>query len=198
MEKEMQKYRALNQLAEQHGNVIFGGSGDKQIPLGELQQAFSLDAQFYNRSFADLSINDAVQAYDACVSKLHPENLFLHIGEADLDGFKKDPAEFDCKYRDLIAHIRSLDKKCNIVIVSLKNYEKNPLIEEMNKHLKYIADSERCEYGDIAAKRVWNPKETKDVMSFLYYTGFVHPLKGKRPVWDLIKILFCYEPACIV
>ena len=47
---------------------------------------------------------------------------------------------------------------------------------------------------DIAEKRVWNPKETKDIVSFVYSTGFIQPLKNRRPIFDLIKILFCYEP----
>jgi len=45
---------------------------------------------------------------------------------------------------------------------------------------------------------VWNPKQTKEVVSFLYSIGFVRPLKQKRPLQDVAKILFCYEPAYIV
>jgi hypothetical protein len=40
-----------------------------------------------------------------------------------------------------------------------------------------------------------NPKQTKEVVSFLYSIGFVRPLKQKRPVQDMAKILFCYDIA---
>ena len=68
-----------------------------------------------------------------------------------------------------------------------------PQIEEINKHLKYIADFEKCEYGNIANKKVWNPKSTMNAVSFVYDIGFIRPLKNKRPLYDLVKILFCCE-----
>ena len=111
--------------------------------------------------------------------------------------FAEHPAEFDQAYRELIAHIQAADPKCGIVIISLKNPTEEANISEMNKHLRYIAESEQCRYGDIAAKRVWNPKQTKDVVSFVYSMGFVRPLHNKRPIYDLVKILFCCEASCI-
>jgi len=36
------------------------------------------------------------------------------------------------------------------------------------------------------------------VVSFLYSIGFVRPLKQKRPLQDIAKILFCYDPAYTV
>ena len=75
----------------------------------------------------------------------------------------------------------------------MRNYNNNIQIEEMNRHLKYIAESEECDYGDISNKKVWNPISTMDISSFVYSIGFVHPLKNKHPFYDLIKIFFCYE-----
>lgn len=191
LEKEIKKYQSLNELAEQGGIIIFGGTEDKEIPLCELKQAFELKSNLYNRSITNLSVDSAVEVYDACIAKLRPESVLLHMGEADLEAFKTNPAAFDQKYRELISHIKSADKKCQVVVISLRNPMEDANIAEMNKHLKVIAESEQCEFGDIAAKRVWNPKETKDVVSFVYSIGFVHPLKNKRPMYDLVKILFC-------
>lgn len=196
-ENEIKKYTALNELAEQNGLVIIGGTEDKEIPLCELKQAFALDSKLYNRSAADLSVYTASEYYDTCVAPLNPESVFLHLGAADVNAFEENPSDFDIKYRELIEHIRTLNKKCSIVIISLKNPDESAIITEMNKHLKYIAESERCQYGDISAKRVWNPKETKDVVSFVYSVGFVRPLTNKRPIYDLIKILFGYEPSYV-
>ena len=192
-ETEINRYKDLNQLAEPNGIVIFGSGKDVNIPLGELRQAFAFEPKMYNRSILSLSVKDAVSVYEECVASLTPETLLLHIGEADLDFFAENPTEFDNKYRELITCIKAQNKKCCIAVVSLKNYEANPRIEEMNKHLKYIAESEQCEYGDITEKKVWNPKSTKEAVSFVYSMGFMHPLKNKRPLYDIVKMLFCYE-----
>lgn len=183
-------YKLLNELAEKNGIVIFGGSEDLDIPIGELKQAFEIHSNIYNRSVSKLSIHNAINVYDRYVMPLMPETLLLHIGNADLDFFQEDPIAFDLKFHEFISHIRSQNATCRIAIISLKNYENDSKISEMNKHLKYIAESEICEYSDISNKRVWNPKGTKDAISFVYSTGFMHPLKNKRSLYDLVKIFF--------
>lgn len=193
VKSEIKRYKNLNDLADQNGIVIFGGEEDLSIPLGELRQAFAIESKMYNRSIAGLSVMEAVTVYEECVAPLAPETVLVHIGDADFKFFEENPTEFDSKYRELIAHIKAQNKKCRIAVVSLRNYDNNPQIFEINKHLKYIAYSERCEYGDIASKKVWNPKSTMDAVSFVYFMGFVRSLKNKRPLYDLVKILFCSE-----
>ena len=192
-EAEIKNYVKLNDLAEQGGIVIFGSGSDKNIPTGELRQAFAVESKVYNRSFESISVKDALSVYKETVAALSPETVLLHIGETDMDFFAESPVEFDNKYRELIGYIKSQNKKCRIAIISLRNYDYDPQIEVINKHLKYIADSEQCEYGDISAKMVWNPKASMEVASFVYSIGFVHPLKNKRPLYDLVKMLFCYN-----
>ncbi|MBQ8358135.1 MAG: SGNH/GDSL hydrolase family protein [Clostridia bacterium] len=196
-ESEIAKYQSLNKLASQHGTVILGGTDDLSIPLGELKQAFALEGDLYNRSMPDLTVSLSAEVFDACIKALNPETVLLHIGAADLKSFGENSSAFDQAYRDLIGRIRAVNRKCRIAVISLRNPEERTDIAELNKHLKYLADAERCEYSDITVKRIWNPKETKEVMSFLYSTGFVRPLNVKRPLYDLVKILFCYDPACI-
>lgn len=192
-EAEIKNYVKLNDLAEQGGIVIFGSGSDKNIPTGELRQAFAVESKVYNRSFESISVKDALSVYKETVDALSPETVLLHIGETDIEFFAENSAEFDNKYRELIGYIKSQNKKCRIAIISLRNYDYDPQIEEINKHLKYIADSEQCEYCDISAKMVWNPKASMEVASFVYSIGFVHPLKTKRPLYDLVKILLCYN-----
>lgn len=194
---EIRKYQTLNELAEPNGLVILGGTEDKEIPLCELKQAFDLKSPLYNRSITDLSVHNAIEIYDSCIAPIEPKRLLLHIGTADLRYFSENPSGFEQKYRELVQYIKMDNKNCDIAIISLKNHNENMNISEMNKHLKYLAESERCEYGDIAVKRVWNPKQTKNIASFLYSTGFIHPLNQRRPIYDLAKILFCFEPTCI-
>ena len=192
-EAEIKNYTKLNELAEKGGIVIFGCGVDKDIPTCEIRQAFAVESKIYNRSFESVSVNGALNIYKETVAALSPETVLLHIGETDIEFFTENSAEFDNKYRELIGYIKSQNKKCRIAIISLRNYDSDPQIEEINKHLKYIADSEQCEYGDISAKMVWNPKASMEVASFVYSIGFVHPLKNKRPLYDLVKMLFCYN-----
>ena len=192
-EAEVKKYIKLNELAEQGGIVVFGCGEDVNIPVGEVRQAFSVDAKMYNRSFKNLSITETEAMYEKCIAPICPETVLIHIGEDDLSLFKKDATEFDTTYRKLIAFIRSQNKKCRIAVVSMRDFDNHPITKEMNQHLKNIADSEQCEYGDIASKKVWNPKASMSATAFVYSIGFVRPLKNKRPLYDLVRMLFCYE-----
>ena len=190
-ERELLKYRFLNQLAESDGIVIFGGSQDVDIPLGELKQAFALDGNLYNRSFGGLRAADAVNLFRESVAELCPDTLLLHIGDADVFDF--DSGTFEKNYRALIHAIRAKHKNCRIVIVSQKNYENNPVVAGMNDLLKTIASAETCDFEDVSAKHSWNPQERSEISTFIHDLGFVRPLNIKRPVYDLVRILFCYE-----
>lgn len=190
---EIRKYKKLNELAQPHGIVIFGGTEDTNIPLGELCQALDMDEKMYNRSFSGLSINDAVHIYNTCLSPINPGTVLLHIGESDIEMLKNNPSDFDIEYHRLVKHIREQNKHCRIAIVSLRNYDGNTEVAEMNKHLKYIADSEKCEFGDISFRKVWNPKATLETSAFIRNLGFVHPLETPKPIYDLIRVLFCTE-----
>ena len=192
-EEQIAKYKSLNQLAEADGTVIFGGSSDTNIPLGELKQAFVLNDSIYNRSFSKLSVADAARVYSECVAELCPDTVLLHIGDADVSDFSSNESAFEKGYRALIGTVREKNKNCRIVIVSLKNYDNDATVANINKLLSEIANSEKCEFEDISAKRSWNVKETSETASFIYDIGFVRPLNIKRPIYNLVRILFCYE-----
>ena len=198
MESVIKTYRSLNSLAATGGVVIFGGAKDRLIPLGELKETFDLQYTFNNRSVPGLCLANAENTYDQCVASLAPQGIYLHIGDADIALFTENAAGFDERYCHLVQHIRSLDQKCRIAIVSLKNPDNEPVITELNKHLAVIAQNKNCEFCDIAKQQVWNPKQTKEVVSFLYSVGFVRPLMQKRPLQDISKILFCYDSAYTV
>ena len=196
MERKISLYRTLNDLAPVGGCVIFGGTSDLTIPLGELKETFSLQGNFYNRSLPGLQLEHAAELYDLCVADLAPEEVFLHLGEADPDLFACDAALFDRQYAALLRHIRQEDPACSLTIVSLKNPDSDPLIEQLNRHLEILAQNECCRFCDIAKRQVFSPRQTKAVMSFLCSTGFVRPLKRqKQPAQDLARILFCCEAA---
>ena len=192
-EKKIAKYKFLNQLAEADGTVIFGGSSDVNIPLGELKQAFALSENIYNRSFSELSVGDASKVYCECVAELCPDTVLVHIGDADLSDFWGKATAFEESYRALIGTIREKNKGCRIVIVSLKNYDNDITVAEINRLLCEIAVSEKCDFEDLSEKRAWNVKERGKTASFLHDVGFIRPLNIKRPIYNLVRILFCYE-----
>lgn len=131
--------------------------------------------------------------FDQCVAPLCPKDIYLHIGQNDLSLFEKEPSAFDQGYTSLIKHIRNVCKHCGLAIITLRNADNDPLIEQLNKHFAVIAQNEGYELCDIAKQQAWNPRQTKEVVSFLYSMGFVRPLTNKRPVQDVARILFCYN-----
>ena len=193
MEKELKLYQSLNRLANADGSVIFGDADDRVIPLAELKETFELQNNYYNRSFSGLSLSNSADLFDQCVAPLCPKDIYLHIGQNDLSLFEKEPSAFDQGYTSLIKHIRNVCKHCSLAIITLRNADNDPLIEQLNKHLAVISQNEGCELCDIAKQQAWNPRQTKEVVSFLYSMGFVRPLTNKRPVQDVARILFCYN-----
>ena len=196
MNDMIKNYAMLNELAQQGGVVIMGGADDMNIPLCELKQAFELDYNLYNRSVPGLSVSNAKEMYSAHAAALRPDCLLIHVGDADAELFAKEPETFDRLLGELVKYIKSQEKQCDVALISVRNPQNSDVIAEMNRHIQYVAESERCEFGDITTKRVWNPKETQSVASFVRSLGFVRPLKTRQPLGDLIKILFCRDQAC--
>ena len=145
-QNEIEQYVSLNELTTGGGLVLFGGSMDRSIPVGELKQSFSLNMPVYNRSLSALSVKDAVDAYDGCVAELNPESVLLHIGAGDRELFMNNSVDFDSSYRALIDHIRAYTPDCRIAVVSVDNAAQDALIEDMNRHLKNLAEAEHCEF----------------------------------------------------
>lgn len=187
----MNEYKMLNELAEKEGTVIFGEGEDINLPLCELKQAFALNETLYNRSFENICIKNAAEIYETYVAPLCPKNVFVHLGRNDIDFFSSSSDEFTAAYTELISKIKSYNKNCKIAVVSLKNYDCDPKIGKLNRQLKYIADSEKCEFCDISEKKLRAFKQTKEIVSFMYDIGFVRRIKNARPLRDLAQMLFC-------
>lgn len=184
-------YNMLNEFAESNGTVILGGKNDLNIPLCELKQAFSINEKLYNRSTDNLSVSNAANFYTDFISEISPKSIFLHIGENDKKMFTDSPDKFTDSYRKLISHIRCDNNNCRIAVVSMKNNERDSLTDEINKQLKYIADSEKCEFCDISEERISDYRQVREIISFVYDIGFTHRLTRPRPLGDLARILFC-------
>ncbi len=184
-ENTIRKYQTLNSFANVGGAVVFGGAADLDVPFDELKQSFNVDYAIYNRSVAGLTVADASSVYDAVVAPLRPSKLLLRLGEADLEAFEKNADEFIRLYRATIDHIRSLNKKCEIAIVSIGSDANSSTVADMNKRLNALADSERCFFENVET----TSPAMKETVSFVYSTGFFTPFVS-TPIHSLAKILY--------
>ncbi len=197
LKREIEKYKKLNNIAERYGTVILGNGEDVSLPVFELADSFGIDCKFYNRSAEHLSITEAISYYDSVVKPLNPERIILHLGFSDIEFFKDNAQVFDDEYRKFIEHIREDNTKINIGIVSLCNPDSNEVINELNYHLRMIAQAERIEFEDISTPRVWNPVETKNAMSFAHSMGLSKKVSNNKSLYDLAKIFFALNLECI-
>lgn len=189
---EVRSYRALNTMADSGAIVLIGGAADKDIPVSEIAESCELNCKIYNRSASKLSVNEAERYYIDCVASLCPESVLLHIGGSDIEFFRSNQSAFDKAYLSLVERIKSDNSKVRIAVISIANPTKNEVVAEMNRHLKAIAESERCDYCDCEHTRAWEPAVTRQVFSFLYNEGFVEPLKIKRPLRDIVTLMYSY------
>ena len=189
----IKKYQSLNNVANCGGIVFFGGKDLLELPLCELKQAFDINDDLYNRSFKKLSLSDAENVYFKCIADIKPDTLFIQFGKDDVGLFISDKEKFTALYRHLLYTIKHHNRKIRIAIISLKNYENDATITELNKELKYIADSEKCDYCDVSVKKSCNPKQIKNISSFIYNLGFVRPVENRRQIYDLSRMFFCFE-----
>lgn len=170
--------------------VLLGGSLDKEIPVAEVAQSFNFNFKMYNRSKYRLSLKDAKKTYLESVEPMNPEAVIIHLGKEDVEMFKNNSADFDVKYLELLSSIRHQNKDRRIALVSLE--EESKVEVEMNRHIKAIAESEKCEFVNMDRAKLWDTEKTKEVTAFMYELGFDSQLKVKKPLGDISKVLYSY------
>ena len=170
--------------------VLLGGSLDKEIPVAEVAQSFNFNFKMYNRSKYGLSLKDAKKTYLESVEPMNPEAVIIHLGKEDVEMFKNNSADFDVKYLELLSSIKHQNKDRRIALVSLE--EESKVKVEMNRHIKAIAESEKCEFVNMDRAKLWDTEKTKEVTAFMYELGFDSQLKVKKPLGDISKVLYSY------
>lgn len=178
--------------AEGNSVVLLGGSLDKEIPVAEVAQSFSFNFKMFNRSKYGLSIRDAKKQYLENIEPLNPEAVIVHLGDEDVEMFKKNSADFDVKFLELLSCIKHQNKDRRIALISLEHSDSSKIISDMNRHIKAIADSEKCEFVDLDRAKLWDTEKTKEVTAFMYELGFDSQLKVKKPLGDVSKVLYSY------
>lgn len=186
--EENMNFKELNGLAKKNQVILLGGSLDKEIPVTELGQAFSLNFELYNRSNQTLSIRKAKEYFEENVAALKPEGIIIHIGDNDISSFQNDSKAFDKNYLELIEAVKKCNKKCRIAMVSINNPKADKVIANLNAHIKSIAASEKCIFVNLENAKLWNPKANLAASSFARNMG----MNVRKPLSDLAEILYSY------
>lgn len=148
--KEIENYIGLNKIAQKGGVVLFGSTFASSIPVCELKQTFNIESPVYNRSLKGLSVFDADGFANNYISPLFPKKILLMLGDADLDEGVHTVSEIISEYEKLIYSIRSNDRRCTVVVVSVCS-ENSSMCGEFNDELEKMAKRLTCQYVDISS-----------------------------------------------
>ena len=157
---QLEEFNQLNPLSHSHGAVLFGSTFAAKMHLTELAQDFSLSMPVYNRSVAEASVFDADAMLAACVFNLAPDQVFVNLGEQDLDFKDHTFEEIIMQYEWILYQIHAHDKKCRIYVMSLFSTHTNAPM--FNEALKKLAHNAGCHFVDIASMS----QERQEVQAF--------------------------------
>lgn len=144
---DLNRYRGLNSVAEKGGVVLFGSSFAKNIPVSELRQTFHVDCNIYNRSFENITVNEALIVVKEVAMSIEPKKILIQIGEDDLKQENKSIDEIVDNYGKLINKIKSENAKTKIVVVSVCSDDARS--SQLNRELEKLAGKFDCQYADI-------------------------------------------------
>lgn len=173
--------------------ILIGTSIDRKIPVAELAKKFDFNFNIYNKSRDSLKLAESANYFEKEIAPLEPEGILLHLGENDAAVFGANSKTFDALYLNLIEEIKKSDKKIRIAVVSASNPNNDKTANEMNRHIKAIAESENCTFVDLSNVRLWNPEATKSSLDFAYANG----LRTRKPLRNVAEILYSYAFANI-
>lgn len=174
--------------SKKYNIALMGGTYAKDIPAKQLAEEFQFDFDLYNKSSFALSLKNAKEYFNKYVANLNSDGIILQLGKEDADIFKSNPSVFDTMYMELLSLIKSNNKDCRIALVSLNNPQYNPVITQMNNHIKAIAQSEQAVFVNLENAKLWNPKGVQSSLDFAQGMG----LKYKKPIYDVAEILYSY------
>lgn len=181
-------YSKLNLLQKKGSVVLFGSTTCNSIPVSELAKSFEFDFSICNRSFPELSIQSAKSFFIENIEPINPEAVLIQLGEKDYNLFINNSNEFDKEYLSLINYIKSTNKKCRIGLISIYNNNSSFMFTEMNRHIKAIANSEKCEFFNLDTLQPYNYSSLKDAIDFAKNMG----LNIKKPLYNITQALFSY------
>ena len=173
---------------EKNAVILLGSGSDRDIPVQSLGKEFKFNFKIYNKSAEDFSLTIASQYFMEKIAPLSPEGILIHLGAGDISLCINDSEKFDNLFMDLLSRIRKSNKKCRIALVSIANPKGDKTISIANRHIKAIADAEKCTFVNLDNVKLWNPQATKAAVDFAYNMG----LNTRKPLSDVAEILYSY------
>ncbi len=174
---------------EKNAVILLGNGLDTKIPVQSLGKEFKFNFKIYNKSLDKLCFEDVYEYFTQNIAPLSPEGIMIHLGENDINLCMNNSATFDSNYLELIQQIKNSNKKCRIALISVANPQNNKAISLVNRHIKAIADSEKCSFVNLDNAHLWNPAATKAAVEFAHSMG----LNTRKPLSDVAEILYSYE-----
>ncbi|MCQ2516654.1 MAG: hypothetical protein MJ094_07295 [Saccharofermentans sp.] len=143
---EVAFYDCLNEYANKNSVVVLGSTFMHNVPMAELRQSMGIMSEFYNRSLTNLKICEAKEVIYEIMNSLSPRKILLHLGEVELNSPDTDIHSLIKEYETAI---KTIDKKCKVVIISTQN-------DLFNKELISMCANNKYQYADITNGNINN------------------------------------------
>ena len=137
--------KKINDLALPGEIVIFGSTYMSEFPIYELINKCKPENAVYNRSIKGLTVKEAIEILDDCVVDIHPNKVFISLGEED----ESNPNAFS-EYVDLISAIRQKLPEAKIFLIGLMNG--SSFAESFNKSMLSLCDNKKVKYVELVKK----------------------------------------------
>ena len=137
--------KKINDLALPGEIVIFGSTYMSEFPIYELINQCKPENAVYNRSVKGLTIKEAIELLDECVVDIHPNKVFIALGEED----ETNPNAVS-EYAYLIGTIRQKLPKATIFLIGL--IKPCPFAESFNKSILNLCDNKTVNYVELVKK----------------------------------------------
>ncbi len=156
-----QEYKLLNKCAQSNKIVLAGSGIAEELYLNELIEDYDLNQKLYNRSIADLRIEDAVQYFEKCIYELKPMKILIYLGANELTDGNVSVEKFSEQYKWLLYNVHINLPSAQIYIIELRDDIEGAKL--YNSELHKIAS----EYGCILLNL--NCLDSDDSMNMIFF-----------------------------
>lgn len=137
----LEKYKNLSHFEHENACVLLGGNFFYDMPLGELAQIFGTHANLLNRSFPNLSMDQAPELLKECLSAA-PKKILINLGDHELAS-GMPMADVIEKYEWMLYQLHTLYPDSTLIITSLAGNA------AFNAQLKTLSDNTGCTFVSL-------------------------------------------------
>nr|MBQ4319007.1 hypothetical protein [Clostridia bacterium] len=140
--EKAKEFKYINDIAEKGEIVVFGSSRMADFPFCELVNRYRFENAVYNRSIHCLTIDDAAELLEVCVTDIRPRKVFLSLGEVEAADASFDSDILAKKYAGLIHRLKLCLPDAEVYVIGLFGDGRRTF----NGILKQICRSEKAVY----------------------------------------------------